>query len=82
MKAFNPWDFQQGFLDKRVEEFQLFKAHSDNYICSLIPGTSRFQAQYTPGKQFSPPILCSCQLYGGTEINIYALCRGPSLQSK
>ncbi|OAY56265.1 hypothetical protein MANES_02G002000v8 [Manihot esculenta] len=39
----------KGFLDKRVEEFQLFKAHSDNYICSLIPGTSRFQAQYTPG---------------------------------
>ncbi|GAB4835047.1 Esterase/lipase/thioesterase, variant 2 [Ancistrocladus abbreviatus] len=37
------------FLEKRSEEFQLYKAHSDNYICSLIPGTHNFQAQYTPG---------------------------------
>ncbi|KAL5551521.1 hypothetical protein UlMin_001697 [Ulmus minor] len=37
------------FLEKSTEEFQLYKAHSDNYICSLIPGTSTFQAQYTPG---------------------------------
>ncbi|XP_068634060.1 endoglucanase 1-like [Aristolochia californica] len=39
----------KGFLQNRVEEFQLYKAHSDNYMCSLIPGTSSFQAQYTPG---------------------------------
>ncbi|XP_030453886.2 endoglucanase 1-like [Syzygium oleosum] len=39
----------KGFLEKNSEEFQLYKAHSDNYICSLIPGTSGFQAQYTPG---------------------------------
>ncbi|KAK9274610.1 hypothetical protein L1049_021860 [Liquidambar formosana] len=37
------------FLEKNTQEFQLYKAHSDNYICSLIPGTSSFQAQYTPG---------------------------------
>ncbi|GMH09594.1 hypothetical protein Nepgr_011435 [Nepenthes gracilis] len=37
------------FLEKRIEEFQLYKAHSDRYICSLIPGTYTFQAQYTPG---------------------------------
>ncbi|KAF8379930.1 hypothetical protein HHK36_027395 [Tetracentron sinense] len=39
----------KGFLDKSVQEFQLYKVHSDNYICSLVPGTSSFQAQYTPG---------------------------------
>ncbi|KAI3888804.1 hypothetical protein MKX03_002083 [Papaver bracteatum] len=39
----------KGFLDKQVQEFQLYKAHSDNYICSLIPGSPSFQAQYTPG---------------------------------
>ncbi|KAB1220467.1 Endoglucanase 1 [Morella rubra] len=39
----------KGFLEKNTEEFQIYKAHSDNYICSLIPGTSSFQAQYTPG---------------------------------
>ncbi|KAL0016124.1 hypothetical protein SO802_003193 [Lithocarpus litseifolius] len=39
----------KGFLEKTTQEFQIYKAHSDNYICSLIPGTSSFQAQYTPG---------------------------------
>lgn len=39
----------KGFLDNSIQEFQIYKAHSDNYICSLIPGTSNFQAQYTPG---------------------------------
>ncbi|XP_048320517.2 endoglucanase 1 [Ziziphus jujuba] len=39
----------KSFLEKNTEEFQLYKAHSDNYICSLIPGTPSFQAQYTPG---------------------------------
>ncbi|RWW20295.1 hypothetical protein GW17_00015596 [Ensete ventricosum] len=39
----------QGFLQKGIEVLQLYKAHSDNYICSLVPGTSSFQAQYTPG---------------------------------
>ncbi|RLM73769.1 cellulase [Panicum miliaceum] len=29
---------------------QLYKAHSDSYICTLVLGTSSFQAsQYTPG---------------------------------
>lgn len=37
------------FLEKSTTEFQIYKAHSDNYICSLIPGSSSFQAQYTPG---------------------------------
>ncbi|KAM4123038.1 hypothetical protein ACJW30_01G130400 [Castanea mollissima] len=39
----------KGFLERTTQEFQVYKAHSDNYICSLIPGTSSFQAQYTPG---------------------------------
>ncbi|MCH93013.1 endo-14-beta-glucanase [Trifolium medium] len=38
------------FLEKNSEEFQLYKAHADNYICSLIPGTPGFQAQYTSGQ--------------------------------
>ncbi|KAF5477984.1 hypothetical protein F2P56_004584 [Juglans regia] len=42
----------KGFLEKSAEELQLYKAHSDNYICSLMPGTSSFQAQYTPGGLF------------------------------
>ncbi|WCJ26646.1 glycosyl hydrolase 9B13 [Euphorbia peplus] len=40
----------KGFLEKHTTEFEVFKSHSDNYICSLIPGTSSYQAgQYTPG---------------------------------
>ncbi|XP_058084928.1 endoglucanase 1 [Magnolia sinica] len=42
----------KSFLQNRVEELQLYKIHADNYICSLIPGTSSFQAQYTPGGLF------------------------------
>ncbi|XP_022145452.1 endoglucanase 1-like [Momordica charantia] len=42
----------QDFLEKNSEEFQVYKAHSDNYICSLIPGTSSFGGQYTPGGLF------------------------------
>uniref|UniRef100_A0A2N9ECI8 Endoglucanase n=1 Tax=Fagus sylvatica TaxID=28930 RepID=A0A2N9ECI8_FAGSY len=30
----------KGFLERTTQEFQIYKAHSDNYICSLIPGTS------------------------------------------
>lgn len=37
------------FLQKRVEEFQVYKAHADNFICSFIPGANDYQAQYTPG---------------------------------
>ena len=36
-------------MEKSTQEFQLYKAHSDSYICSLIPGMPNFQAQYTPG---------------------------------
>jgi hypothetical protein len=40
----------KGFLRRRLQGLQLYKAHSDSYICSLVPGTSSFQAsQYTPG---------------------------------
>ncbi|XP_072967783.1 endoglucanase 1-like [Typha angustifolia] len=39
----------KGFLRNKIQAFQLYKVHSDNYICSLVPGTSSFQAQYTPG---------------------------------
>ncbi|KAK4389658.1 Endoglucanase 1 [Sesamum angolense] len=50
----------QGFLENNIQEFQLYKAHSDNYICSLIPGSPSFQAQYTPGGLF----------YKGSESNL------------
>ncbi|KAF6143740.1 hypothetical protein GIB67_041244 [Kingdonia uniflora] len=50
----------KGFLDDKVEEFQLYKVHSDNYICSLIPGSPGFQAQYTSGGL----------LYKGSESNL------------
>ncbi|KAM3211479.1 hypothetical protein ACQJBY_064938 [Aegilops geniculata] len=40
----------RGFLRRKLQGLQLYKAHSDSYICSLVPGTSSFQAgQYTPG---------------------------------
>ncbi|GAA0167618.1 hypothetical protein LIER_22506 [Lithospermum erythrorhizon] len=40
------------FFESSSQEFQLYKAHSDNYICSLIPGSPSFQAEYTPGGLF------------------------------
>ncbi|KAL6658781.1 hypothetical protein ACP70R_002821 [Stipagrostis hirtigluma subsp. patula] len=40
----------KGFLRKKMQGLQLYKAHADSYICSLVPGTSSFQSgQYTPG---------------------------------
>uniref|UniRef100_M1AWG1 Endoglucanase n=1 Tax=Solanum tuberosum TaxID=4113 RepID=M1AWG1_SOLTU len=48
------------FLEKSTQEFQAYKVHSDNYICSLIPGSPSFQAQYTPGGL----------LYKGSESNL------------
>ncbi|XP_020573886.1 endoglucanase 1-like [Phalaenopsis equestris] len=39
----------KAFLEEKTEELQLYKVHADNYICSLVPGSSSFQAQYTPG---------------------------------
>ncbi|XP_050228500.1 endoglucanase 1-like [Mercurialis annua] len=39
----------KAFLENKKAELQSFKAHSDSFICSLIPGSSGFQAQYTPG---------------------------------
>uniref|UniRef100_A0A803LWS8 Endoglucanase n=1 Tax=Chenopodium quinoa TaxID=63459 RepID=A0A803LWS8_CHEQI len=37
------------FLQDRVADFQVYKAHADNFICSFIPGANDYQAQYTPG---------------------------------
>ncbi|KAG4920261.1 hypothetical protein AAZX31_18G030500 [Glycine max] len=48
------------FLEENSEEFQLYKAHADNYICSLMSGTPGFQAQYTRGGL----------LYKGSESNL------------
>lgn len=38
-------------MEKNSEEFELYKAHADNYICSLMPGIPGYQAQYTPGQK-------------------------------
>ncbi|PIA34837.1 hypothetical protein AQUCO_03700250v1 [Aquilegia coerulea] len=45
-------NFLQNFLDTNAEQFQLYKIHSDNFICSLIPGSSGLQAQYTAGQVY------------------------------
>ncbi|CAO2819347.1 unnamed protein product [Amaranthus hypochondriacus] len=37
------------FLQERTNDFQIYKAHADNFICSLIPGANDYSAQYTPG---------------------------------
>lgn len=39
----------KSFFVQRMQDVQDFKIHSDNYICSLIPGAPFSQAQYTPG---------------------------------
>ncbi|XP_051137372.1 endoglucanase 1-like [Andrographis paniculata] len=35
----------QAFLEESIEEFEAYKAHSDRYICSLIPDSPSFQPQ-------------------------------------
>uniref|UniRef100_A0ACD5YJ75 Uncharacterized protein n=1 Tax=Avena sativa TaxID=4498 RepID=A0ACD5YJ75_AVESA len=37
------------FLQNRVDGLSVYKSHADHYICSLVPGASGFQSQYTPG---------------------------------
>ncbi|KAJ0666000.1 putative cellulase [Helianthus annuus] len=37
------------FIENKIDQFELYKQHSDNYICSLIPGAPNSQARYTPG---------------------------------
>ncbi|KAL6527594.1 hypothetical protein OROMI_029405 [Orobanche minor] len=39
----------KAFLVQHVWPLHDYKSHADNYICSLIPGTSFSTAQYTPG---------------------------------
>ncbi|KAI5409674.1 hypothetical protein KIW84_055209 [Lathyrus oleraceus] len=37
------------FLVQNVKSFHDYKGHSDNFVCSLIPGAGSSSAQYTPG---------------------------------
>ncbi|XP_058077027.1 endoglucanase 17 [Magnolia sinica] len=39
----------KAFLVQNVKSLHDYKGHADNFICSLIPGASFSQAQYTPG---------------------------------
>eukprot|EP00253_Pinus_taeda_P015000 PITA_15000 len=36
-------------LLRNIQSLSEYKSHSDNFICSLVPGTPSSQAQYTPG---------------------------------
>jgi len=74
--------FLQGFLQDRIEGLQLYKVHADSYICSLVPGTSSFQAQYTPGQVSSHKYVTFCS---SNEKELKWDCnmsRGASLQRK
>eukprot|EP01018_Ginkgo_biloba_P031053 Gb_40488 [translate_table: standard] len=37
------------FLVQKVQLLESYKAHADIFICSLLPETSTYQAEYTPG---------------------------------
>ncbi|KAI5420199.1 hypothetical protein KIW84_044110 [Lathyrus oleraceus] len=37
------------FLVQNVKSFHDYKGHSENFVCSLIPGAGSSSAQYTPG---------------------------------
>ena len=37
----------------KAEYFESFKQNADGFICSLLPGISHPQVQYSPGKFFS-----------------------------
>ncbi|KAI9080228.1 hypothetical protein K1719_037622 [Acacia pycnantha] len=39
----------KGFLVQKVQSLHEYKALADNFICSIIPGTSFSSSQYTPG---------------------------------
>ncbi|KAF9622184.1 hypothetical protein IFM89_030042 [Coptis chinensis] len=39
----------KAFLVQKVQSLHNYKGHADTFICSLIPGASFSQAQYTPG---------------------------------
>lgn len=39
----------KSFIVQRMQGLHEYKGHSDNYICSLIPGAPFSSAQYTPG---------------------------------
>ncbi|CAI9105391.1 OLC1v1004302C2 [Oldenlandia corymbosa var. corymbosa] len=43
----------KAFLVQKVQSLHDYKGHADNFICSLIPGTSTSQSQYTPGLNFN-----------------------------
>lgn len=39
----------KGYIENKIDQFQLYKQHSDSYICSLIPGSPNSQTRFTPG---------------------------------
>ncbi|CAN1217867.1 Endoglucanase 17 [Linum perenne] len=44
------YDYTFAFLlHKHAAEFEDFKDHSDNFVCSIVPGVPNYSSQYTPG---------------------------------
>ncbi|CAL1361697.1 unnamed protein product [Linum trigynum] len=39
----------RSFLLSKISDFEDFKDHSDNFVCSIIPGVPSYSSQYTPG---------------------------------
>ncbi|KAJ8424023.1 hypothetical protein Cgig2_001726 [Carnegiea gigantea] len=54
------------FLEDKTEDFEVYKAHADNFICSLIPGSNNFQAQYTQGGLLFKQSDCNLQYVTST----------------
>ncbi|KAH1227223.1 Endoglucanase 17 [Glycine max] len=57
------------FLVQRVQSLHDYKGHADNFVCSLIPGTSFSSTQYTPVEtaRVCGPVFVTvtCLLLGG-----------------
>lgn len=43
-------DLLQEVLMGRANDLKSFQANADGFICSVLPGVSHSQVQYSPGK--------------------------------
>ncbi|KAI5418275.1 hypothetical protein KIW84_042779 [Lathyrus oleraceus] len=59
------------FLVQNVKSLHDYKGHSDNFVCSLIPGAGSSSVQYTPGQRKLPE--------KGTPVLRTAIITAPSL---
>ncbi|XP_054824066.1 endoglucanase 1-like [Prosopis cineraria] len=84
------WDDKRGgarvllskeFLEKNNQELELYKAHADNYICSLVAGSPGFQAQYTPGGLLYKGSAANLQYVTSTSLLLLTYAKHLSLSS-